>query len=641
MNNPTQNTGILQRILKRIKGWYLVLAVFVTQLVGLLGAIASDFSIRANAEFTEQQLAPLLQFAYISFAITNFLLIIGVAVTYRNVRKALREKLVGRGAEHIDEVYAWKRISSFSWRYSIVLFVASIIFSVIPILVYQVTRLAVTIDQMVYTAIGLVAGILLTTSISFMVLDALIAPARRVLLPQKYEDQLAGDQGINLALKLQSITVGLILTSILLVAPIGYHQMTRALQTGDESVLLTMRIQSIIVSLLVLFFGLVLARLFSQSISNPLDELLGTFADIESGNLRQRATVTSADEVGKLGMNFNRMISQLDELQTSLESQISQRTEQLRATAEVGRAASSILDPDKLIEDVVNLITKRLGYYYAAIFVVSPDGVWAELHSATGEAGAALKARQHRLQVGGQSMVGSAINLRQARIAHDVGLEAVRFNNPLLPDTRSEIALPLMVGGRVLGALDAQSTEENAFDPENTETLLGMANQVAVALENARLYQEAQSALREIRDAQRAQLSSSWSAMADKEEAIEFSIGQEGYQAEDEAATLNIPLSLREQTIGEISIVGDEAWTEDDVSWVTAIARQAAFALENARLLEESQQAALQERIISEITSKIWSSTTIDGILQVAITELGQTLSANEAVIKLDLDEEK
>jgi len=333
------------------------------------------------------------------------------------------------------------------------------------------------------------------------------------------------------------------------------------------------------------------------------------------------------------------MISRLDELQASLESQIAERTEQLRATSEVGRAASSILDPDELVEEIVNLITERLGYYYAAIFILSPDGSWAELRSATGEAGAELKARQHRLSVGGKSMVGSAISLRQARIAHDVGLEAVRFNNPLLPDTRSEIALPLMVGGRVVGALDAQSTDPNAFDTEKTETLLGMANQVAVALENARLYKEAQEALREIRASQRVQLSTAWSQMTEGEEKLEFSVGQESYQTEVDGAKMNIPLSLRDQIIGEVSIVGDESWTEDDRAWVTAVARQAAFAIENARLLEESQQTALQERVVSEITGKIWTSTTIEGILQVAITELGRTLSANEAVIKLDVED--
>ena len=643
MNNAMLRRSFLNRILERTGGWYLILAVLITQIIGSLGAIASDFSIRVNAEFTQEQIVPLTRFAYFTFAATNLLILLGIWVYYRNVRKALDKKKIDAtqigDTQSVESVTAWKQITPLAWRYATTFFPASIIFYVIPILIFQTSRLDISSDQGIFTAIGLVAGILLTTSISLMTLDFLLAPARSVLLPKDYEDQISAHQGVTLATKLQYIIVGLILASILLVAPIGYHQMTKALQTNDEAVLVAMQVQSIFVSILVLAFGFVIARMYGYSVSIPLNDLLQTFTDIEGGNLRQRATVTSSDEVGKLSINFNRMISQLDELQTSLESQIAKRTEQLRATAEVGRAASSILDPDELIEEIANLITDRLGYYYAAIFIVSPDGTWAELRSATGEAGAQLKARNHRLAVGGKSMVGSAISLRKARIAHDVGLEAVRFNNPLLPDTRSEIALPLMVGGRVIGALDAQSTEPNAFDEENTETLLGMANQVAVALENARLYRDAQNALREIRAAQQAQLSTAWSEMSEIEDKLEFTVGQEDYEPKDIGGQMRVPLSLRDQVIGEVSVVGDENWTEDDRAWVAAVARQAAFAIENARLLEESQQTALQERVISEITSKIWSSTTIEGILQVAIAELGRTLGANEAIIKLDVED--
>ena len=643
MNNAMLRRSFLNRILERTGGWYLILAVFITQIIGSLGAIASDFSIRVNAEFAQEQIVPLTRFAYFTFAATNLLILLGIWVYYRNVRKALDKKKIDAtqigDTQSVESVTAWKQITPLAWRYATTFFPASIIFYVIPILIFQTSRLDISSDQGIFTAIGLVAGILLTTSISLMTLDFLLAPARSVLLPKDYEDQISAHQGVTLATKLQYIIVGLILASILLVAPIGYHQMTKALQTNDEAVLVAMQVQSIFVSILVLAFGFVIARMYGYSVSIPLNDLLQTFTDIEGGNLRQRATVTSSDEVGKLSINFNRMISQLDELQTSLESQIAKRTEQLRATAEVGRAASSILDPDELIEEIANLITDRLGYYYAAIFIVSPDGTWAELRSATGEAGAQLKARNHRLAVGGKSMVGSAISLRKARIAHDVGLEAVRFNNPLLPDTRSEIALPLMVGGRVIGALDAQSTEPNAFDEENTETLLGMANQVAVALENARLYRDAQNALREIRAAQQAQLSTAWSEMSEIEDKLEFTVGQEDYEPKDIGGQMRVPLSLRDQVIGEVSVVGDENWTEDDRAWVAAVARQAAFAIENARLLEESQQTALQERVISEITSKIWSSTTIEGILQVAIAELGRTLGANEAIIKLDVED--
>ena len=165
----------------------------------------------------------------------------------------------------------------------------------------------------------------------------------------------------------------------------------------------------------------------------------------------------------------------------------------------MGRASSAVLDPNELINQVANLITDQFDYYYTALFLVDPTGRWAELKSATGEAGRVLKENKHRLEVGGKSMVGTAISTRSPRVALDVGAEPTRFENPLLPYTRSEIALPLLVGERVLGALDVQSTREGAFGPQEIETLQGMANQISIALENASLFQQIQQTLDEIR----------------------------------------------------------------------------------------------------------------------------------------------
>jgi GAF domain-containing protein/HAMP domain-containing protein len=640
-NSVATNASFFERILQRTGGWYLLLAVFATQLVASLATMIAEHAIQINADFTQYELVFLFKFAAIALSGTNFVLLLIVHFAYAETRRGLQRWKENPSHNSEAHLLTWKQITSFAWRYSVMVFLAGILLSMLPIFIYQTIVTKANLDQIVYTILGLFAGLLATTSISLLLLDYLLAPARKALLPKKHEDQLKGDYGLKFSSKLQIITFNLMLTGILFVAPIGYHQMKRALETGDQAVLVVMQTQSIAVSVIVIAFGLALVALFSKSVSSPLEQMLETFAKIESGDLKQRAIVADADEVGKLAINFNRMISRLDNLQGNLENQIAMRTEQLRATSEVGRVASAILDPDELIEKVVNLITERLGYYYAAIFVISPDGYWAELRSATGEAGKELKKRGHRLAVGGKSMVGSAISLKEARIAHDVGLEAVRFDNPLLPDTHSEIALPLIVGGRVLGALDAQSTEENAFDAENTETLQGMANQVAIALENARLFRETQEALREIRTSQQVQLSQAWSEVLDAEGNLEVSVGEKGLSENGEVDALSVPLALRDQIIGEISLEGDADWTEDDQSWVEAVATQAALAIENARLLEESQQVALQERLVAEITGKIWSSTTIESILQTAITELGRTLSANEAIITLNTDEEQ
>jgi len=641
MNNPAEKTTLLQKLLRRTGGWYLVIAVLFTQLFSSMSTIAAEYSIQVNAEFSSDELAALSKFAMLGLLIANLIVFAAIYILYGDVRKKLNLWRNGKSNSDVtrdDDLTAWHQITSLGWRFSLFIFVGGLVVMMIPVLLYQALVLEVNVDQIIYTLLGMFAAILGSSSLSLILLDHLLVPAREVLLPPGFKVGVAGVQGVTISFKLQSISLALVLTSILLVAPIGYHQTAKALETGDPSVLQTMQIQSLIVAFLTVIFGFFLSALFAQSVSSPLRQLIKTFSIIEKGDLTQRAAVTATDEMGELAVYFNHMVSRLDESQKNLEKQIMDRTEQLKATSEVGRVISSILDPEELIEKVVNLITERLGYYYAAIFIISPDGHWAELKSATGEAGKELRDKKHRLPIAGNNMVGSSINLREARIAHDVGGEAVRFDNPLLPNTRSEIALPLIVGGHVLGALDAQSTKENAFDEENTETLQGMANQVAIALENARLFQETQQALKEISLNQQAQLSAAWSgALEDTQDSLEFSSGEKPISDE---FSLNIPLALRDQIIGEITLDGNSDWTSEDQSWVEAIATQAALALENARLLEDSQQVALQERLVAEITSKIWSSNTTDGILKIAVKELGSALGATEASIELNVQEE-
>lgn len=230
----------------------------------------------------------------------------------------------------------------------------------------------------------------------------------------------------------------------------------------------------------------------SQFLAQPIAHLTTAATKVSQGDLSVEAAITSRDEIGVLTQTFNQMTLQLRDLVGTLEGRIEARTAQLLAAAEVGRTAASVLDPDELLHQVVNLITNRLGYYYAAVFTLDDVGRYAVLREASGEAGRLLKESGHKLEIGGQSMVGTATLTRQSRIALDVGAEAVRFANPYLPDTRSEIALPLVVGNHVIGALDVQSTQEAAFDEASAAVLQSMADLIAVALNNAEQFQRAE-----------------------------------------------------------------------------------------------------------------------------------------------------
>ena len=325
----------------------------------------------------------------------------------------------------------------------------------------------------------------------------------------------------------------------------------------------------------------------------------------------------------------------LEKERASLEDRVEARTTQLTAVNEVGRVASSILDPQELAGRVANLITDHFGYYYAALFLVDEAGEQAWLYSATGEAGRVLKETRHHLQVGGKSMVGMAISTKEARVALDVGAESVRFQNPLLPYTRSEIALPLTVGDRVLGALDVQSTKAGAFGPQEIATLEGMASQVAVALENARLFASAQKNLEEMEAIQRQYVADSWRPVAAGQR-LEYTLGDD--EPGSNRSHNEVPLALREEVIGKIDLAGETEWTPEQRNLIETVASQAALALENARLVEESQAVAQREHQLAEITSKIWTATSIEEVLQTALRELGHALEVNEATIELKMD---
>ncbi|HEY5982386.1 MAG TPA: GAF domain-containing protein [Anaerolineales bacterium] len=340
-------------------------------------------------------------------------------------------------------------------------------------------------------------------------------------------------------------------------------------------------------------------------------------------------------EFTKAEKTANESASALQAERANLEERVDARTVQWRAVLEVGRIASSIHDPEELTARVVDLISDRFGYYYAAIFLLNEAGDSAVLHSATGEAGRLLKENRHALPVSGRSMVGTAITSREPRIALDTDAEAVRFANPLLPYTRSEIAVPLVSGDRVIGALDVQSTSPGAFGQPEIDTLQGMANLVAIAFENARLYQQSSRSLDELEAVQRQYIVSAWQPLSDRHD-LAYSLGED--ELPSESPRIEVPLSLRDQIIGEINLSSESDWTPEQRNLVEAIATQASLALENARLVEATQSTAQREHLLAEITGKVWSSASREGILQTAIGELGRAMGAEHAVIQLSTE---
>jgi GAF domain-containing protein len=636
------------QLLQRTGGRSLIIIVAAVQIFALLGAIPGILSIRANTEFEGQQLRTVSIVIPLLIVATHLLLL---GISWRitpTARKRLTEWTTGlSGSKAEDEFLAWREITSLSWRYGIAavfLMTVAIIFPALSISLAEGERISsvfqptmMNASDPVYVLVGGLVSLCGSVILAVLLIDHFTLPIRLILLPKDFETQLKGRSGLLVNGKFLILTLGLIVIGVLLIAPIGYQHTIRVLYTeiGSFEIFRSLQLQSIVFSILALLLGAGFSYAFSKAVSDPIYNLIKTFNKIEQGDLTQRAPVVSTDELGIVTMQFNRMLARLESLQGTLEQQVVERTRQLAATNEVGRAAASSLDPEQLLARVLPLFPEQFGYYYAAIYLVDPSGKWAELNEATGEAGRVLKQNRHRLDIAGRSMVGTAIREQTPRIAQIVSDEKQRLDNPLLPYTRSEIALPLMVGNRVLGALNVQSTRESDFGPHVIETMKNMAGQVAIALENARLFQEAQHVIRELRAVQQQYLLEGWSGFSQENENLEYRIGDED---DNSAKKLEVPISLRDQVLGQIMLDGQGEWSAEQQSLVKAVATQAAIALENARLVSESRQIALRERMVAEINSKIWASATIDGVLQTVIKELGRRLNASSATIELNMD---
>lgn len=625
----------LKRVLKWSGGFYLVLATLAAQAGSIVVSFPTIYIAQINAEFSTTEFNRIVSLGSILSSISGGLVLILTYVLNQEAFQGLQRYRKDNPPEVSRQLTAWRQVSAWTWKYAIAASCLNLLVVGVPVLSYAYFSLHATYDQVIYLLISVIIVTLAIITLDTSILDRLLIPVRQVLLPTDFDKQLAGAKGLTLLRRMYMVVPAMILLSILLVAPIGYHQTFKVLyeEIGSFQVLKNLQVQSILVSIFATLLGLALVSLFSISISHPVNEMIAVFQKVEQGDLKQRVQVLSSDETAQVAIYFNRMISRLDELQETLERQVRERTAQLEVINEMGRVAASTLDPDKLMKNVVTLIEERLGHYHTAIYLVDENNRWAEIKEATGEAGRALKNSHYRVEVNDLTMLGRAIKRRETQIALFSSKESGSLQNPLLPFTRSEIILPLLIGDKALGALDVHSTKEAAFGQQEIETLQNMANQAAIALENARLFQETRQNLQELRTIQKQYLQQAWLETNLPTRETKFVMGDDAELNEER--TIEIPIVLRDQPIGKIRLERDENVTPEEHTWMQAIATQAALALDNARLLEETQNLANREKTITDISGKIWTSSTIEGILQTAIRELGAALDADEATIEL------
>ncbi len=390
--------------------------------------------------------------------------------------------------------------------------------------------------------------------------------------------------------------------------------------------------------------------------------------------------------VGKLSESLNRArVSEqiykeknieLTQLQASLEEQVNQRTNELElanrfnlrrarqfeAISQVNRAITSIQDLDTLLPRITQVISEQFNIYHTGIFLLDKNREFAVLRASNSTGGKKMLDRGHKLQVSQTGIVGFVTATGQPRIALDVGSDAVYFDNPDLPKTHSEIALPLRYEGRVIGALDVQSTESNAFNQDDMEILITLADQVSAAINTTLAIENAKKALAESQSSFSKAIQASWKIMRPVSTGLGFELKNsvlipleqrlEGAhiheaiakgvpilsESENVSSSLAIPIRLRGQIVGIMNLrAGNQRkLTDDDADIAKAVTERLSLAIETATLLQSTQHRADIERLTTEISAKISSSTRFDSILQTAAEELSKALGGSDVLVQIE-----
>ncbi len=359
------------------------------------------------------------------------------------------------------------------------------------------------------------------------------------------------------------------------------------------------------------------------------------------------------------------MVRELKTQQTALEARVSERTSellrqslQLQAAAEIAKLSAESSDLNELLTEAIQLIKDRFDFYHASVFLIDETGSWAELAASTGTAGQAMFGRHHKLAVGSASIVGWVTANRMPRVTPNVADDPFYFRNPALPDTQSEMAVPLMIGQRLIGALDVQSDALDAFGEGDIRVVEAIAGDLAFAIDHARLSHEQQAQLFELEGDVQDRVRQSWSKFARGGTASVIHLGSSGDSGDSSGAFTGlgrgarqgrtvvsedrrevvVPVRVRGETIATIGArkPGErETWSEEDIALIQAVAGQAALAMETARQYAEEQRRVSELEVVNRISQAASQLLRVDSLLRMVGRQIIQVMGQTDVQVAL------
>jgi GAF domain-containing protein/HAMP domain-containing protein len=409
-----------------------------------------------------------------------------------------------------------------------------------------------------------------------------------------------------------------------------------------------------------LFISILLYIYLRSNIVNPTGRLREAIVAMIGGDFEHPVKDTGrGDEIGMLATSFVDLRDNIRDLTEDMNRRLRERTRDVQVTQDIGRAVTAERDLERLMNRVVNLIVQNFpSIYHAQIFLLDEDKQYAVLRSSTGQAGRELLSRGHKLGVGSVSVIGQVSEQGQVIIARDTAESSVHRQNEFLGETRAELAIPLRLGNDIIGALDVQSKLRDSFDEDQVAALQTLADQITIAIENARLYAESARLLASIEQERGASTRNAWKQYMYQErkdslvihsgvktdyefDKLSQAVLRNGKALVGDATSRNtipfaVPIMLRGQTLGVVEYEVPQAeFNYDKVLLAEELVARLAISLENARLFQSSQQSAERERIVNTISTKLTGQTDIEDILQTAIREVGQALRTPQVAIRL------